>query len=219
VSIVKWRTRALSYAPRIVVADTWLMARTHRLWTLLSLGSHQRVLRVDARSQRLWLRERRWWRAVTRVLAFDEVDHIEYRFDPFVTELFTSFRDGRLTLESGDQLERYTLGLSLRNGERLPLLSFVGEGSVMRGGIGVLLGDEWLDMEGTQEEDSRALVRELIRLTGFGLGPRAMREVAERIGTRCPKCGQLNTRREKCLYCGAGLEGAAAANASQGASG
>lgn len=185
------------------MADTWLLARTHRLWTVLSLGSRQRVLRVDARRQRLWLRERRWWRSVTRDLAFDDVDHIAYRFAPFVTELFTSVRSGRLTLESGDQLERYSLELVLRSGEILPLFSFVGEGAVMKGALGVLLGDDWLDMEGTQGDDSRGLVRHLMRLTGLGLGPRALREIAERVGARCSKCGQLSTRRARCLYCGA----------------
>lgn len=87
VSIVRWRSRALSYAPRVVVADTWLMARTHRLWTLLSLGSYQRVLRVDARRERIWLRQRRGWRSATRELGFADVDHIAYRFAPFVTQL------------------------------------------------------------------------------------------------------------------------------------
>jgi hypothetical protein len=216
VSILSWRTSALSYAPRVVVADTWLMARTHRLWSVLSLGSYQRVLRVDARRERVWLRERHWWRPVTREVPFGEIDHIAYRFTPFVTELFSSARDGRLTLENGDQIERYTLELVLLSGEVLPLFSFVGEGAVMTGAVGVLLGDEWLDMEGTQDEDSRALVKHLMRLTGLGLGPRAMREVAERLGSRCPRCGQLSTRRAKCLYCGARLESAAAAPAMDG---
>jgi hypothetical protein len=209
VSIVNWRTSALSFVPRVVVADNWLMARTHRLWSVLSLGSYQRMLRVDARSERLWLRKRLWWRPVTREVAFAEIDHIAYRFAPFVTEFFASGRDGRLTLESADQLERYTLELVLLSGEILPLFSFVGEGAVMTGALGVLLGDEWLDMEGTQDEDSRALVRHLMRLTGLGLGPRDLREMAKRLGSRCSHCGQLSTRRTKCLYCGAGLDSAA----------
>jgi hypothetical protein len=86
----------------------------------------------------------------------------------------------------------------------------------MTGGLGALSGDEWLDMEGTQDEDSRALVRQLTRLTGLGLGPRAMREVAERLGSRCPRCRQLSTRRAKCLYCGAELESPAEASAMVG---
>lgn len=182
------------------------MARTHRLWTWLSLGSYQRVLRVDARRERIWLRQRRGWRSVTRELTFGDVDHIAYRFVPFVTQLFTSARDGRLTLEAGDQLERYSLELVLRGGEVLPLFAFVGEGAVMTGGLGVLLGDELLDLQGTQEEDSREVLRHLMRLTGLGLGPRALREVAERIGSRCARCGQLSVQRAKCLYCGAPLE-------------
>lgn len=209
-SIVSWRTRALSLAPHVVVADTWLTARTHRLWTGLSLGSYQRVLRVDARLRRIWWRERSAWRSRSRALTFDDVDHIGYRYAPFITEFFATLQDRRLTLESGDRLERYLLELVLRDGEVVPLFAFVGEGAVMTGGLGVLLGDEWLDMQGTQDEDSLALVRQLMRLTGLGMAPRALREMSERLGTRCASCGQRSVRRATCLYCGAALEGAAA---------
>ncbi len=211
VSIVNWRSSVLSVAPRVTVASTWLVAQNHWLWSVLSLASFRRELRVDAVRKQIWLSVRRGW--VTRItqLSVDAVDHIGYRYVPWVTQAFLSFRDRRLTLEAGDRLERFSVELVLRDGGSLPLFSFVGEGAVMSGAIGVLMGDDWLDLEGDQEEQSRQFVRHLMRLTGLGIGPRLPREVAERRGPRCPRCRQLNAPQPRCLYCGARLEGSNAA--------
>lgn len=211
VSIVKLRAGVFSIAPRVVVGERWMQARTHRLWSVLSLFSFERELYVDMNRRQLRLRERRWWRARERLLGIDAIDHIEYRYEGWATSFFTSFRSSRLSLETADRVDRFAVGLVLKNGEHLPLFTFVGEGAAMTGGLGVLLGDNWLDCEGTQEQDARGFIDHLTRLTKLGLGPSLPRQVAERRGVCCPQCGQRNAPRPRCLYCGAALEGGASA--------
>lgn len=194
-----------SVAPRVVVGQRWLTARTHRLWSLMSLFSYQRELWVDAGQRQIRLRERIWWRTRETRLSIDAVDHIEYRYFGLSTSFFTSFGGGRLTTETADRVDRFKVGLVLKSGECLPLFTFIGEGAAATGVMGTLLGDGWLDMEGQQEQESRGFVDHLMRLTKLGLGPSLPRQVAERRGTRCSQCGQLNAPRGRCLYCGGEL--------------
>jgi hypothetical protein len=182
------------------------MARTHRLWSLLSLFSYQRVLWVDAGQRQIRLRERSWWKTRETRLSIDAVDHIEYRYFGLPTSFFTTYRAGRITAETADRVDRFAVGLVLKSGEHLPLFTFIGEGAAATGVLGTLLGDDWLDMEGKQEAEARGFVDHLMRLTKLGLNPSLPRQVAERRGTRCSQCGQLNAPRSACLYCGAALE-------------
>lgn len=207
-SILKLSTSALSIVPHVVVGQNWLTARTHRLWSLLSLLSYRRELWVDQNQRRLRLRERRWWRALETEIAVDAIDHIEYQYKGFATSFFFAPHAGRLGAQAADGIDRYVVRLVLKNGDRLPLFTFIGEGARMTGAVGALLGDGWLDAEGKQEEEARGFVQQLMRLTKLGLGPSLPRQVAERRGTRCPRCSQLNAPRVRCLYCGAALEAA-----------
>jgi hypothetical protein len=182
---VKWSAGAFSIAPYVVVGQRWLMARTHRIWLLLSLFSYQRELWVDAGQRQVRVRE---------------------RYFGLPTSFFTYYRAGRMTAETGDRVDRFVVGLALKSGEHLPLFTFMGEGAVATGALGTLLGDDWLDMEGQQEHETRGFVERLMRLTKLGLNPSLPRQAAERLGSRCPQCGQLNAPRARCLYCGAALE-------------
>lgn len=204
-SIVKVSSGALSLAPHVTFGQNWLTARTHRLWEVLSLFSFQRVLWVDAGRRQVRLRERRWWKTRETQLSIDAIDHIEYRYLALPTSFFTSYGAWRMTAETGDRLDRFAVSLVLKSGEHLPLFTFIGEGAVMTGTFGALLGDDWLDMEGKQEQEARGFVEHLMRLTKLGLNPSLPRQAAERRGTRCPQCGQLNAPRARCLYCGAAL--------------
>ena len=207
-SIVKLNAPGLSIAPHVVAGQHWLAARTHRLWSLLSLFSYQREVWVDARQRQVRLRERKWWKTRDRRLSFDELDHIEYRYVGLPTAFFPYLRRYRqTTLETADRMDRFLVSLALKSGEHLPLFTFVGEGSVSTGLVGTLMGDSWLDLEGRQEEQARSFVDHLTRLTQLGLGPSLPRQAAERRGMRCFRCGQLNAPRARCLYCGAALEG------------
>jgi hypothetical protein len=205
-SIVKLNAPWLSIAPHVVVGQNWLMARTHRLWSVLSLLSYQRVLWVDGNQRQIRLCERRWWQAREKRLSFDAIDHINYRYGGLPTSFFTFARAGQVTAETSDRLDRFVIELVLKDGEHLPLFTFVGEGAVTTGAFGTLLGDDWLDLEGKQEEQARSFVEHLMRLTKLGLSPSLPRQVARRRGTRCPQCGQLNAPRARCLYCGAPLD-------------
>jgi hypothetical protein len=206
VSLVKWSSGALSIAPHVVVGQNWLMARTHRLWSLLSLFSYQRELWVDGAQRQLRLRERMGWKTREKRVRVDAIDHIEYRYAGLLTSFFTSYDRSQTTLETSDRLDSFTVGLVLKSGEHLPLFTFFGEGAVTTGALGTLLGDAWLDLEGQQEQEARGFVEHLMRLTQLGLGPSLPRQAAERRGTRCPQCNQLNAPRARCLYCGAELE-------------
>jgi hypothetical protein len=206
VSIVKWSSGAFSIAPYVVVGQRWLMARTHRLWSLLSLFSYQRVLWVDAGQRQLRLLERSWWKTRETRLSVDAIDHIEYGYFGLPTSFITNYRAGRMMADTSDRVDRFVVGLALKNGEHLPLFTFIGEGASMTGALGTLIGDDWLDMEGQQEQEARGFVEHLMRLTKLGLNPTLPRQAAERRGTRCPECGQLNAPRARCLYCGAALE-------------
>jgi len=208
VSIIHWRTGLLSLGPHFVATDTWLMARTHRFWTALSLFSYERVLRVDATSRLIALRERRGWRTRWTQLSIDEVDHIAYGYHSITTDLSTTSRNGRLGIDTADQVDNYSIELVLKVGDPVPLFSFIGEGATMSGVLGVLMGDSLIDFEGKQDEESRVFVRQLMRVTGLGLGPSLPQELADRRGTRCPRCNQLNVPRTSCLYCGAELAAA-----------
>jgi hypothetical protein len=214
VSIVKVSSGALSLAPHVVVGRNWLMARTHGLWSLLSLFSYQRELWVDGTQRQIRLRERKWWKTRETRLGIDAIDHIDYRYFGLPTSFFTSHQAGRMTAETGDRMDRFVVELALKSGEHLPLFTFIGEGAVTTGALGTLLGDDWLDAEGKQEEEARGFVEHLMRLTRLGLSPSLPQQAAERRGTRCPQCGQLNAPRTRCLYCGASLEAGSSAASS-----
>lgn len=203
-SLVHCRSRLLGVAPEVIVHDGLLIARTNDVWTALSLFSYRRELYVDARRSRIMLRERRFWRTRETRLDFDAVDHVEYGYGSFSTSFFTTVQSGRLSLQSADSLERFRVALVLKNGERLPLFSFVGDGERMTGGLGVLLGDSLVDFSGEQEAESYRFVRHLQRLTGFRLGP-ALAAGLEAGRQKCPSCGHENAPRARCLYCGAAL--------------
>ncbi|HTV17622.1 MAG TPA: hypothetical protein VMG12_03100 [Polyangiaceae bacterium] len=211
-SIVKLNAPGLSIAPHVVVGQNWLSARTHRLWSLLSLFSYQRELWVDAGQRRVRLRERKWWKTREMQLGIDAIDHIDYRYIGLPTAFYPHVQRYRqTTLETADRMDRFQIALVLKSGEHLPLFTFIGEGSVSTGLVGTLLGDSWLDLEGKQEEQARGFVEHLMRLTQLGLGPSLPRQAAERRGMRCFQCGQTNAPRARCLYCGAALEGGSSA--------
>jgi len=208
VSIVKLNAPGLSISPHVVVGQHWLSARTHRLWSLLSLFSYQRELWVDAGQRRVRVRERKWWKTRETLVSIDAIEHIDYRYIGLPTAFFAHVRRyNQTTLETADRMDRFQVSLVLKSGEHLPLFTFIGEGAVSTGIVGSLLGDSWLDLEGKQEEQARTFVEHLMRLTQLGLGPSLPQQAAERRGMRCFQCGQVNAPRPRCLYCGAALQG------------
>jgi len=202
---VKVKAPGLSIAPRVVIGQNWLSARTHRFWSLLSLFSYQREMWVDGTQRQVRLRERKWWKTRETQVAIDAIDHIEYRYFGLPTSFFMTPRRGNSSVETGDRIDRFVVSLALKSGALLPLFTFIGEGAVTTGAIGALMGDSWVDVEGKQEDEARGFVEHLMRLTKLGLSPSLPRQAAERRGTRCGQCNQLNAPRARCLYCGATL--------------
>jgi hypothetical protein len=203
-SLIHRRSRLLSVAPSLTLAEDWLRATTNDVWVVLSLFSYRRQVHVDARTRRITVRERRFWRTRETRVDVDAVAHIEYGFASLGTSFFGTYSSGRATLQSADTVERFHVGLLLKDGRRLPLFSFVGDGERMNGLLGVLLGDSIVDFSGEQEEDSYAFVKALQDLTGLQLGP-ALPGGVEHRGPKCPSCGHANVPRARCLYCGAAL--------------
>ncbi len=171
----------------------------------MSLFAYRTELRVDANKRRIQVSERAWWTKRTRRWSFDEVDHVAFRFESLPTAFRRAFQERRLTIETADQVERFIVELVLRRGTRVSLFAFFGEGSAMSGVIGALLDDTWLDVEGTHEDEGRAFVLQLTQITGLGLVPRSYEQVMSSLAAPCSACGQRNTSRERCLYCGADL--------------
>ena len=204
-SLIGGRSRLLSLAPHVIVGETWLLAKTHGLWVALSLLSYRRQLHVDARTRKISWSERRLWRTRRIQLGFDAIDHIEYAYSELPTSFFSGILAGRLSVHRADSMERFQVNLVLEDEQRLPLFSFLGEGSKMTGLVGALLGDDLVDLEGNQEEESYGFVKQLQRLTQLRLGSALPHALAQRLSAKCNKCGQANVPRARCLYCGAEL--------------
>jgi hypothetical protein len=159
------KTRLLSLSPRVVSGENYLVARTHRLVTWLTLGLCGRTVLVDRikkhviiRSRWLWLfpREKR--------LPFSAIEAVLYGYsdlNPFTAIGFT-----------GDTLDMFSVKLQLYKGNQVHLLHFCGEGTVE---IGPATPEcvHWmfwlkrrLDFSGAQEEDSRSFVNRVSNLIG-----------------------------------------------------
>jgi len=159
------RLRIASYRPRIrrERAELWV---TTALWLqVLLLGSYRREVHVDGASRFVFVDERRFWLWKRRaVVPFRQVAHIAYGF----SELPTA---GDIHGGIHDSLERFDVHLARTDAEPAILVArFRGAGAMGDPGTW-LLGDDLIDIEGTQERDSRDLVEHLVDILGVGVEP------------------------------------------------
>jgi len=202
VSVVVLTSQWLGTGPTAWVEDGQLHARASLLFRALSAFSHDVRLRVDRKSRYVTI-ERRWWwglRRRLRAVPFRQISHVAYRFSSFGTEWAWFHRT--------DQFEVLSVSLALAGGETVPLFSFLGEGSVVTGWRGELLGDSPIDLRGDQVEHSRRFVDLLAAALGVGLRAPVRRVRRDAYGNvwRCGDCHVLGPPRPgRCFHCGGEL--------------
>jgi hypothetical protein len=202
--------RILTVAPRVDERGGVLRARTPWLLALLSLGAVHREVLVDRRSRYVIITWRLLWAfRRQRIIPFRHIRRISYDYSRTVTSVQRSLHGA----SSGDEVERFDVCLVICTREdvpeshrhlyeeRVPLLSFRGEGQAREFSVG-------LDLQGQQEQLSRHYVERLRELTGAGFGLE-LEQLHDRSGRawRCSACARpAPPRPGKCYYCGGELE-------------
>jgi hypothetical protein len=191
------RLRAFSLQPTVWRRGKQLAATSSWLQRLLTLGAYARTVHVDGEARYVYLHARRFWLFVrSRVVPFTAIARVHYEFGALPT---SGDRSGR----AHDTIEAFRVTLVLHaDEERVPLVTFYGSGAA--GDLVTLAyGDSLVELEGTQEDDSRRFVTQLCELTGVSLSrplPRVP-DVQGRIW-RCAQCARPVPPRPRCQYCG-----------------
>jgi hypothetical protein len=191
------RSRFFTVRPRIERSGRLLSIVTPWLLQVLTAFAYRREVRVDGVTQTIAIDERAFWFVRRlRLVRFRDVARVTYSFSSATTSWDFLGR-------AHDRVESFTLGVELQgSSEVVRIARFVGEGAV--GSVSTwLLGDDLVDIEGTQEDESRALVTELCERIGVGLGP-TLQPVVDESGRswNCRRCGRRVAPKPKCLYCG-----------------
>jgi hypothetical protein len=173
-SLVTVTSPMAALTPKVWWDDGRLCARTSMVWQVATLGSWCQEVIADPEERVVTVRRRYLWLATsTMEVPFDAISHIEYRHVGVATDWFGGSR--RMVLHGGksDGVESYSVSLALRDRDEIHLFSFQGEDSVHTGAVGVLLGDEILDVRGDQQEKSLNYVDALQVVTQKGLSSRS----------------------------------------------
>lgn len=152
------RSPFASYGPVVRRTGSQLWIRTPRLLQALALGSYRREVHVDGDARFVFIDERRLWFFTKKTtVPFKQIQQISYRYRAWPTAWSVL---GRIH----DEVERFEITLKLE-GTLVPVVvaSYWGEGAA--GGLDTwLMDDDLIDVEGTQADDSRELVRHLTAL-------------------------------------------------------
>ena len=152
----------LAIKPRAKLVEGCLIIETPWFFRILSFGFYYKMVMVDPVSRIFSFgRKRSEW---TRLIPFEAIERLDYSFAE------AGINRDSLLLGSHDSIECYTLSIILRKeGERVVLGRFSGEGSVDHGWKGILVGDDVLDYRGDQWECSLGVVKLLQAMTGLPL--------------------------------------------------
>lgn len=193
-SLYELKSGLFTLGPRVWHQGGRIYIRTNALLQAFALGSYARTVVVDPEMRRVDVGVRHVWAwARHRFIPFAQIDHIDYRYGSLMA-------DWGMFHGATDRVERFLIELVLDDGERVPVGSFRGQGSVMTGLGGVMFsGDSIIDYAGNQDDTSRALVDVLIDVIGVPLGkPLSSARVLV-----CSACGRHAARREtRCSACG-----------------
>lgn len=157
----------LSVGPKVRIEQTRLTATTSWLMRILTLGAWIDDIDVDSRRKLITIRRKRFWfYNRTRVIAFDNVQHVAYSL----------IDQGSLLGDERGYSELFDVALTLHTGEELALCRFSGDGEYV---ADVSLPTEWLgdrirevtDVRGRQQEHSLGFADLLAERIGVGLGP------------------------------------------------
>lgn len=191
------RLALFTLKPRVRRMGKQLIVSTPLWLTILTLAAYRRVVHVDGEARYIYFHERSfWWFVGSRVVPFKQISRIVYDYFGVPTDA-----DRRGVY---DEVERFRVAIQLRGSdEQLELARFYGGGAAAVGAEQDPTGQDLLDVQGTQDLDSRQLVEQLCRLTGAPLGSPAP-TVTDAQGRRwhCGQCGREVAPQPKCLYCG-----------------
>ena len=194
----------LAVSPRVWRDGPVLHARTRGRHRLLTAFAYDRHLIVDPTLRQITLTVRRYWVSVSsETHDFDDVAALEYRYARMPTEIGMTLQGGQWT----DSVNWYVVTLVLRTArDPVTLFRFAGEGSEGTGWSGTILGDDLVDLEGTQEVESREFVNTLRRLLKVPVQSRMERMVSRAFAGRvmpCPNCERsIAITAPRCSYCG-----------------
>lgn len=191
------RSKYFGTGPSIRRSGEHIWITTHPLVRLLSMFSYVRRVHVDGSAGYVFLTERKFWLSrSSRTIPFKHVAGVRYTHG----EVPTSWN---IRGAIHDTVETFSIGLQLHDsGEVVSVARFSGEGSAGDAGT-LLLGDDLLDFEGTQDSESRALVENLLEVIGVELsGSRSPAVPLGGLRWACLDCGRPVPPQPKCLYCG-----------------
>lgn len=187
----------LTLRPRVKEEPPLLIISSGVLTSIFTLGLSLKQIEIDTRIKEIRIHHRMMWLIKrTLTLRFDALSHLEYTYKSIGTSWGWSFSGfGRQ-----DEVEVFTLAVVDQDGREYPLCSYRGEGSVHTGWSGVLLGDDsTMDFTGTQEGESRQLLRMVKEITQLPIGKPFMEDLPKKA---CPNCGrEVAEYAVKCIYC------------------
>ena len=154
----------LALKPLTSLKDGRLTIDTPMLARAVTLGAYRKTVVVDPESGCISFRTRWLGKTSHRVVAFSEIERLDYSFDE------TGRNTGSPWMGSRDSTEWFTIGIVLKGSrEEIVICRVIGEGSVDYGWESVLAGDDYYDYRGDQQERSLGLVKLLQAMTGLPL--------------------------------------------------
>ncbi len=193
--------RLLTVRPKVRRYEDRLVVEPNGFVTFLTLGMSFRRVLVDlvARDIVFLSRTAYLFRSMD-ILPFSEASHMDYSYSSFGT----SWGWTATGFDRHDEVDVFSLSIVSREGSVYPVCSFWGEGSAGGDWVAILAGDDdWIDLHGSQESESRSFARLLASLIGIPTS-KPLEEVGEL--PTCPSCHrEVSALRPTCLYCGAAV--------------
>jgi hypothetical protein len=195
------------WLPKIYYDSRCITARTCFMLQLVSFFSMKRKIQIDTTTRKVTISTRKWWVVnTTETIPFASIRHID------ISEMTVGTEPGYTPDGLGwrDQKENFIPYIMTVDGRKIDLLSFYGEGSVLSGWWGILLGDQIIDYKGRQEKRSREFAERIATMVGVpcGVDSKIVADTRSTAGKiKCSSCEHFNGgSHEKCLYCGANIQ-------------
>ncbi|MBU2709566.1 hypothetical protein [Zooshikella harenae] len=196
-SLVSYNSSLFSFSPTIEVDEDLITIKSSKALQLLTLFLLIESVIIDRKNKKVIIFHRFCYFFTSKIIiAFAEIDYLDYSFSDFATGWGLSLDEGGIT--KTDTIEKYTLSVSTKQGEKYKLCSFSGEGAKMTGLLGVLTGDDLIDFSGTQGEESRQLAFAFCKIFDVPLG----KQFEFSNSTVCPNCSRkISNQIKRCYYC------------------
>lgn len=159
--------RLLAISPRITKQSGCVVATTGWLPRILTLGTLYRRVSVCPGQSVVRIHSRyAWWIHRQTKYLFNEIESITYGYSDEAPDALFAF--------AHDSIDVFSVGLRLIDDSEITLFHFSGAGAFTNNGPfpDWMYWDEYaLDLEGSQESDSRAFVEVLSNLIGVSVTP------------------------------------------------